>query len=568
MKTPILLLFGVLFYSFIHAQNRYDVVIDEVMADPSPQIGLPNSEWLELKNSTGSPINLQNWRIGDASGQSGPMPSFILEPDSFVIICAASALNSLSAFGRAISVTSFPSFDNDGDMVFLKAPSGKTIHAINYASTWYGNEIKKEGGWSLEMIDTNNPCAGKDNWKATTHITGGTPGKKNSIDAINPVTNAPGLKKAYATANNTIILVFDKPIDSLRGATISNYSIDGGLSIINAITLAPLFNSVELKINTVLAENTIYSITSANITDCRNNIVSELNKIKTGLPKDPAIGDWIINEILFNPRPNGYDYVEFYNNSHSIFDASKLYIANRNSTGVINSARLISPEPYYVFPGDYIVLTEDADNLSLNYLVQNPDNVLMLSLPSFPDDKGSVVALNFQGEIVDEVQYNDDWHFKLITDPEAVALERIDPSSISQEKTNWHSAASTAGYGTPGYKNSQYKPATLVNGAIEVLPTVFSPDNDGFADIASIHYKMPGPGFAANITIFDATGRPVRNLVRNNLLAPGGYWNWDGLDDKGNKLAIGVYVIFSELFNLQGKKYQFKNTIVLARKLP
>ncbi|HEY9363808.1 MAG TPA: lamin tail domain-containing protein, partial [Chitinophagaceae bacterium] len=68
--------------------GRYEVVIDEIMADPSPQVGLPNNEWIELKNTSLTAFNLQGWRIEDASGLSGPMPSFMLEPDSFVIVCA------------------------------------------------------------------------------------------------------------------------------------------------------------------------------------------------------------------------------------------------------------------------------------------------------------------------------------------------------------------------------------------------------------------------------------------------------------------------------------------------
>lgn len=101
-----------------YTQNRYNVVIDEIMADPSPQVGLPNNEWIELKNTTTTPINLQNWRIGDATGQSGPMPNFILQPDSFVVVCTSSAVAALSAFGTTISVTSFPSLDNTGDQIF------------------------------------------------------------------------------------------------------------------------------------------------------------------------------------------------------------------------------------------------------------------------------------------------------------------------------------------------------------------------------------------------------------------------------------------------------------------
>ena len=71
----------------------------------------------------------------------------------------------------------------------------------------------------------------------------------------------------------------------------------------------------------------------------------------------------------------------------------------------------------------------------------------------------------------------------------------------------------------------------------------------------------------ANITIFDGRGRPVRNLVQNGILGLSGYLNWDGLDEKGKKLPVGTYVIFTEIFNLQGKKERFKNTVVLARRL-
>ncbi len=98
------------------------------------------------------------------------------------------------------------------------------------------------------------------------------------------------------------------------------------------------------------------------------------------------------------------------------------------------------------------------NNLSLNYLVKNPEAILSInSLPSFPDDKGFVLLLNQQGDIADEVNYSADWHFKLIDNTEGVSLERIDPDGPSQNALNWHSAASTAGYGTPGYKNSQFK---------------------------------------------------------------------------------------------------------------
>lgn len=552
----------------LKAQNRFDVVINEIMADPSPPASLPNNEWIELKNTTAAPINLQNWRIGDASGTSGPMPNYILPAGGFVIVCTGSAAPAMSAYGQVISVSSFPSLDNDGDLLFLRAANGKTIHAINYSSSWYRNELKKDGGWTLEMIDPSNPCAGGSNWMASTNPSGGTPGAGNAVEASIADSDAPQLKRTYAPDNLTIILVFDEPVDSLSGALAGNYTIDGGLSIINTTTLPPLFNTVQLKLSSAMNTNTIYTVSSSGISDCKGNTIASGSKVRVGLPVDAAAGEWIINEILFNPRSNAYDYIEFLNHSNKILDASKLYIANRNSSGAISSIKPLTTSPFLVFPADYIVATENAASLSLQYLVKYPENVVELSsMPSFPDNEGDVVTLNGQGDVADEVKYKDDWHFKLIDDAEGVSLEKVDPDGPSQDAGNWHSAASTAGFGTPTYKNSQYKQVNPVNAKVEITPAIFSPDNDGRDDIATIGYSVDEPGYVANVTIFDAAGRPVRYFVRNDLLGLNGYWNWDGLDEKGQKLPIGNYMVFTEIFNLQGKKKQFKKVVVLARRL-
>ena len=552
---------------FSQTAVRFDIVITEIMADPSPAVGLPNAEFIEIKNVSSIPINLAGWRLSDATGTATITNSFLLQPDSVAILCANSNVAAFSAFGRTVGVSSFPSLDNDGEMLTLRSPQNRTIHSLSYTTEWYANEAKKEGGWTLEMIDPRNPCAGKSNWKASVNNLGGTPGKPNSVNGVNTDEAPPQLKRSFTLDSVNLVLLFNEPLDSLSAASAARYNLPGFV-VSSATPLPPLFQTVQLKLASPLQAGAVYTITLNGITDCKGNAIGAYNKTKIGLPQVPLAGDVVVNEILFNPSSGGSDYVEFYNKSSKVIDVSQLYLANRGSNGTVASLKKITEQPYYLFPEDYLVVTEDMDWLRRTYHVKNEEALLQLSsLPSFPDDEGKVVLVHLNGAILDEVAYEDDWHFGLIDNKEGIALERIEPSATSQNKDNWHSAASGAGYGTPTYQNSQFKKTEDVQATINVSPKSFSPDNDGRDDVATIHYQVEEAGYVANVIIFDAGGRIVRHLVKNDLLQLKGSWNWDGLGENRAKLPVGHYIVFAEIFNLQGKKKSFINAIVLVRPL-
>ncbi|HEY1200450.1 MAG TPA: lamin tail domain-containing protein, partial [Niastella sp.] len=96
--------------------NRFDVVIDELFPDPSPPIQLPNAEFIELKNVSTTAFNIRSWKLSDGSTTATIAPNFVLQPDSFVIICATNAVASFTPFGNTIGVSSFPSLNNDADI--------------------------------------------------------------------------------------------------------------------------------------------------------------------------------------------------------------------------------------------------------------------------------------------------------------------------------------------------------------------------------------------------------------------------------------------------------------------
>jgi hypothetical protein len=550
----------------LYTPQQYDILIDEIMANPTPIVGLPKYQWIEFKNTSAFPINLQGFTIGDTITQSGAMPNFILQPDSFVIVCKSTAASAMSVFGPTISVTSFPSLINSGDELILKNTQGKIIHAINYSYSWYQNTLKEQGGWSLEMIDTKNPCSGYSNWQASHDVSGGTPGKRNSIDGKNPNQITPKLLRAFAQDSLDITLYFDEPLDSSKASIAANYNISPNIGTPeNATAVAPFFDRVNLKLITPLSQKKTYTITSTNITDCTGNVINSDDTAKVGISSAANNFDVVINEILFNPRDNGVDYVELYNRSKKIINLKQLYIANRNSSETISHIAQLTNTDYLLFPQSFIVVTSSPSIVKSQYIAQNPDAFVQINnMPSYNDDNGDAIILNAQGNIIDELQYDASWQFPLIDDVQGVALERINYDAPTQSQSNWHSAATSVGYGTPTYKNSQYRIDQYAAGNISVYPEIFSPNNDGIDDFLSIDYTFPEAGYVANITIYDAEGKIVRLLEQNALCGTEGKFLWDGLGEKNRQLIEGTYIVYTRIFDLNGKTKDFKNPVVLA----
>jgi hypothetical protein len=117
--------------------------------------------------------------------------------------------------------------------------------------------------------------------------------------------------------------------------------------------------------------------------------------------------DIIFNEILFNPPPFGSDYLELYNRSDKTINCNELYIAGKAPDGNIREPLIIEKHNRSFFPGDYLVLTEDAAWVKNNFLSAGVANILQMhALPSLPDDKGGVVLMNGSGEMLDDLEYD------------------------------------------------------------------------------------------------------------------------------------------------------------------
>ena len=157
-------------------------------------------------------------------------------------------------------------------------------------------------------------------------------------------------------------------------------------------------------------------------------------------------------------------------------------------------------------------------------------------------------------------------HHSILNFTDGVSLEKIHFNVSGLDENNWQSATQNVGFGTPSYQNSQFTDGENSENKISISPEIFSPDQDGVDDLLAISLNLNESGNTVNVLIFNSSGQQIRHLVKNELVGTNDVFYWSGLSEEGEQLAVGIYIIYVEIFNLNGKVEKAKKTAVLARK--
>ncbi len=554
---------------FAVAPGFNQLLMTEIMADETPVVGLPAAEFLEIHNPSATAVmDLAGVRLLKPGSTSNPAvfpAGAVLLPGEYAVVCGSTRTALFASYGKVFGLTNFPSFGNAADQLVLRGKDGRTLFEVSYSDAWYRDARKKDGGWTLEMLDTANPCAGADNWKASEDARGGTPGRANSVRTANPDRIAPALLRALALSPTTVRLYFGEKLDSVAAASVALYSITPTTSILRAAPVGPDFRVVDLTLAAPLTANQPLTVTVQRAVDCAGNASGPATSATFALPAAVAAGDVVINEILFNPRTGGVDFVEILNRSGKFLDLQGWQLGNQRPDTSVD-AEPISSGPVLLPPSGLLAFTTRPDIVQQQY-PNSTDAARLLqlpALPTFPDDAGRVVLFDSRGQVLDTYAYAATQHLKLLDNVEGVSLERIRATGPS-EAGNFHSAAGSVGYATPGRPNSQQQPDVTGTGVLTLEPELFTPDDDGQQDFTTLAYQLDQPGYAGSVTIYDAQGRLARRLVRNETLATQGTWQWDGLTDRGQKASVGYYILHVELFRPgSGQKREYRRTVVVG----
>ena len=561
----------------IEAANEFDILITEIMADPTPGAGLPEVEWIEIFNRSAKTIDLATLRFSDATSAPVLLPAYLLQPGEYVAITALANVSALQAAtpGKVLGIAVSTSIlNNDGDVLSLTGAAGNIIDRVAYSVLWHTSPGKEDGGFSLERINTGLPCLGFENWQSSPADIGGTPAAQNASFSSDMDLTAPRLFKAFPESPSSILLTFSEGLDQDAVEDVSAYQFDPAITILSATQLSTDRSLVRLVLATPLLPSTVYTLTIRNsVQDCSGNAFMFTDSIFLGLAKKPDIQDIVINEIMFNPATGRPRYIEFYNRSQKIFDWSQFFLASNSDTTTsvvqIMQDRLFLPGDYHVFSTDAPDIRDQFDNII-------PKNVMTNALPSLDDNVDSIKiywAGAGQSITVDSFLYFRGMHNALLstTEQEGVALERIRVDGPTQSAANWTSASplKTGAPGTPTLPNSQLLPTGQVVADLISIPVGrLSPDGDSQEDFLEIFYNLPSEGYAASLTIFDSDGNLVKSLVRQNLIGTAGNVRWDGDTDGGEgvKARPGIHVLYFEIFSPEGKVQRVKKAVaVLGR---
>ena len=625
----------------LYAQSPSDILINEIMANPKGLVSLPETEYVELHNTTEQAISLTDWWFVYDKTQV-KLSELTVPAGGYVVLYRANRAITVAPNGLQMPLEKFPAqLNNNGKLLQLYDANG-----VLHDEVYYDKAIAAVS-WER--------CG--EEWISCTDERGGTPGEGNSCRASNnetPITPeepeepAPTyttgciwINEVMADPNGLVALpqteyvelhnrsdqrinlenwqfiYGDKPtlltdyklpaqgyVVLYRSGREIKVDAQGGAlplekfpsALLNAGKTLSLVDPTGQVIDQITYEKAKAGIAwerSATglylSTDPRGGTPGATNSAPTSptpdeptdpeMPDEPTTpdtpetpdnnetpveassvqpGEIILNELLPAPFAEGSEYIELYNRSQQTLSLTGLALATRKADGSISTLYPLSAITTPLEPGGYVLLSKLLSGVEAFYLISAPQALHEVKLPVLANNGATVVLLRLTDlTVIDEVSYSPKWHDSAIKEPKGVALERLDPDKPTQDATNWHSAAESAGYGTPGYRNSQQLlPSSTQNGFERPY---WSDSERSYL----LRYQLADAGYRCRIWVFDTMGRRIAEIANLSTLATEGTLRWDGIGYDGSRPKPGIYIFYAELFLPNGTTHTQREVFLI-----
>ena len=257
----------------------------------------------------------------------------------------------------------------------------------------------------------------------------------------------------------------------------------------------------------------------------------------------------VINEFLCSPGDNQPEWIELYNRATIPVSLKNWHLGDSASQS------LITNEDLNLFPGEYLILTENRSSFLSSYPEASCNAIEPLSWHILNNSGDKIVLKDSLGFTIDELSYTAE------ADIKSFSQERVSSEKVSSDQNNWWRSVDPKG-STPCKINSLQNSNSAEDLKLDINPNPFSPDGDGFEDQTTISYTIP---FKSELTlkIYDIRGRVVRSLMDKSPQISGEIL-WDGKDNYGNIVRVGIYILY--LKTSGSSSLSKKTTIVVAKR--
>ncbi|MCY3711721.1 MAG: lamin tail domain-containing protein [Gemmatimonadetes bacterium] len=549
------------------------IVISEVMADPHSE---SKGEFVELYNAGDEPMDLEGWPLGDSRDVNDTITDFtgphdlgvagtVLEPGAYALvvdpdyegaynerIAAEGDLTRLLILTIKGDRTLGNGLGNSGDLVFLKI-NDVTIDQFTWTESAGGNGISWERPRFDLPVDESNRLP-------SIHPDGSTPGFQNSTANDLPVTpgpeepaqpeqpeepaepeepEEPGEPEVpEAPEEPEEPTTPEKPAEPEEPATPEEPADPADPTGPET----PEEPEVPAEPASPDGPATPDEPEEPTGPDAPEEPTNPAEPSAPGGPSEPmapqdtgsSMDNVLINEIMFNPGPNGTEWIELYNRGSSAVDLAGSALRLDH----VKRARLIASGGLSIEGRGYLVIAHDA----------------VLFRETHPGFGGTVVEamggwerlrnsgariwlLDAVGNPVDDAVYGQDSN----PDP-GRSVELVNPDF---DPPVWGPSAD-AGGGTPGRRNALYVSRIPDGVSVHFSHNPFSPNGDNFEDVCLVTVDLPAPHGILHAMVFDIHGRFLKTLIDQTTVASRHVFTWDGTDQHGRGLPAGPYILYVE----------------------
>lgn len=529
-----------------------NIKLSEVMADPSPTVGLPNCEYIELFNNSEQELQDIKYYIADTKD------TILVNIDSwkpfeYLVLCSKEYRNVWDSNVHIIPLNKMLSLANEKDTIRLLDVQQNEIDELIYSNSIMPKE-KFEGGYSFEKIGNMWNCNDAMAWQASKNSLGGSPGKINSsIDEYSLI--AKKVTEYHWLSNNKICITNESGFDSVSTIIISDRNDDLYSIKINSD------KSLEVDIKNEFREGEIKELHLYQMNCLGVELDTSLIIYKKHSPKKNEL---IINEILFNPYPSSVDFIELYNNSDYTIDAKSLRFWDGKNTIEIGKNVLNENANTFILPHSYFVITTSSSDISIHYSVPHPDQVIELkTMPSLPDNHGTLSLSNELDELLDQVEYDEKFHLSWIKNPEGRSLERKRIAPEHNNQSNWSSATDEIGYASPTGKNSQHQNSTDIEvKKFWLSKDVLNPIKNASDQQLELNYTLITDAQYVNVKLYTKSGVFLKEIIHDSSIRNSGILSWD-LAINGQLLAVGTYILSVESYSENGQYQYYKIPFII-----